>query len=44
MRWKGLIEEYKEWLPVTEKTPMLNVTGREYTTHSLRKSVRTMGH
>ncbi|MGJ7920108.1 threonine synthase [Neobacillus sp. LXY-4] len=25
MRWKGLIEEYKEYLPVTEKTPMLTL-------------------
>ena len=25
MRWKGLIEEYKEWLPVTEKTPSLTL-------------------
>lgn len=25
MRWKGLIEEYKEWLPVTEETPKLTL-------------------
>jgi threonine synthase len=25
MRWKGLIEEYKEWLPVTENTPRLTL-------------------
>ena len=25
MRWKGLIEEYKEWLPVTENTPSLTL-------------------
>lgn len=25
MRWKGLIEEYKQYLPVTEKTPMLTL-------------------
>ena len=24
-RWNGLIEEYKEWLPVTEKTPALTL-------------------
>ncbi|MCZ2260887.1 threonine synthase [Sporosarcina sp. G11-34] len=24
-RWNGLIEEYKEWLPVTENTPMLTL-------------------
>ena len=23
--WKGLIEEYKEFLPVTEKTPALTL-------------------
>jgi len=25
MRWRGLIEEYKEYLPVTEKTPLLTL-------------------
>ncbi|MCM3585045.1 threonine synthase [Mesobacillus maritimus] len=25
MRWRGLIEEYKEYLPVTDKTPMLTL-------------------
>lgn len=25
MRWKGLLEEYKEFLPVTEKTPKLTL-------------------
>lgn len=25
MRWPGLIEQYKEWLPVTEKTPALTL-------------------
>ncbi|WP_210471814.1 threonine synthase [Sporosarcina sp. 6E9] len=25
MRWKGLIEAYKEWLPVTENTPSLTL-------------------
>ncbi|QUW20658.1 threonine synthase [Sporosarcina sp. Marseille-Q4063] len=25
MRWKGLLEEYKEWLPVTENTPSLTL-------------------
>jgi threonine synthase len=25
MRWKGLIEEYKQYLPVTENTPMLTL-------------------
>jgi len=25
MRWTGLIDTYKEWLPVTEKTPMLTL-------------------
>lgn len=25
MRWKGLIEEYKEWLPVTDNTPSLTL-------------------
>ena len=24
-RWNGLIEEYKEWLPVTDKTPALTL-------------------
>ncbi len=24
-RWNGLLEEYKEWLPVTENTPMLTL-------------------
>lgn len=24
-RWNGLIEEYKEWLPVTENTPALTL-------------------
>ena len=25
MRWKGLLEEYKEYLPITEATPMLTL-------------------
>ncbi len=25
MRWNGLIDHYKEWLPVTENTPMLTL-------------------
>lgn len=25
MRWKGLIESYEEWLPVTEETPKLTL-------------------
>lgn len=25
MSWKGLLEEYKEYLPITEKTPMLTL-------------------
>ncbi|MFB1080966.1 threonine synthase [Jeotgalibacillus sp. JSM ZJ347] len=25
MRWKGLVEQYKEWLPVTDKTPLLSL-------------------
>ena len=25
MRWKGLLQEYKEYLPVTENTPMLTL-------------------
>lgn len=25
MRWNGLIQNYKEWLPVTEETPMLTL-------------------
>lgn len=25
MRWKGLIEQYEEWLPVTDKTPRLSL-------------------
>lgn len=25
MRWQGLIEEFKEWLPVTEETPALTL-------------------
>lgn len=25
MRWNGLIQSYKEWLPVTEETPMLTL-------------------
>ncbi|SEM61824.1 L-threonine synthase [Mesobacillus persicus] len=25
MRWRGLIEEYKEYLPVTEQTPLLSL-------------------
>lgn len=25
MNWKGLLEEYKEYLPITEKTPMLTL-------------------
>ncbi|TFE02943.1 threonine synthase [Jeotgalibacillus salarius] len=25
MRWKGLLEQYKEWLPVNEETPMLSL-------------------
>ncbi|MBM4760734.1 threonine synthase [Bacillus sp. B15-48] len=25
MRWRGLIEEYKEYLPITEKTPMVTL-------------------
>src|SRR5690606_22926923 len=25
MRWPGLIEQYKEWLPVTEATPALTL-------------------
>ena len=25
MRWNGLIDKYKEWLPVTENTPMLTL-------------------
>lgn len=25
MRWNGLLEHYKEWLPVTEETPMLTL-------------------
>lgn len=25
MRWKGLLEQYKEWLPVTENTPSLTL-------------------
>ena len=25
MRWTGLIDTYKEWLPVTDKTPMLTL-------------------
>lgn len=25
MRWNGLLEQYKEWLPVTDKTPMLTL-------------------
>lgn len=25
MRWKGLVEQYKEWLPVTEETPLLSL-------------------
>jgi threonine synthase len=24
-RWRGLIEEYREWLPVTEKTPVITL-------------------
>lgn len=24
-RWNGLIEEYKEWLPVSEATPELTL-------------------
>ena len=43
-RWNGLIEEYKEWLPVTENTPTVNVAGREYTSHSYDEFIRTMGN
>lgn len=25
MRWKGLVEQYKEWLPVTDQTPLLSL-------------------
>lgn len=25
MRWKGLLEQYKEWLPITEDTPQLTL-------------------
>ena len=32
-RWNGLIEEYKEWLPVTENTPAY-VARRKYATYS----------
>ena len=24
-RWNGLLEEYKEWLPVNENTPMITL-------------------
>ena len=42
-RWNGLIEEYKEWLPVTDKTPELDIAGRKYAAHPFEKPIRTMG-
>ena len=43
-RWNGLIEEYKEWLPVTEKTPELTLQEGNTPLIHLKNLIRTMGH
>ena len=43
-RWNGLIEEYKEWLPVTENTPSLTLQEGNTPLIHYDEFIRTMGH